>query len=88
MSNAIGSNIFDIFIGLGLPWFFISYMRNTDVEVENLGLNESIGLLFASVILIFGILIFNKWQLKKPVGYVLVGAYVAYVIYQIYLAMF
>ena len=88
MSNAIGSNIFDIFIGLGLPWFLISYMRNTDVEVENLGLNESIGLLFASVILIFGILIFNKWQLKKPVGYVLVGAYVAYVIYQIYLAMF
>lgn len=88
MSNAIGSNIFDIFIGLGLPWFLISYMRNTDVEVENLGLNESIVLLFASVILILGILIFNKWQLKKPVGYVLVGAYVAYVIYQIYLAIF
>ncbi|MDH5367283.1 MAG: calcium/sodium antiporter [Cyclobacteriaceae bacterium] len=88
MSNAIGSNIFDIFIGLGLPWFFISYMRNTDIEVENLGLNESIGFLFGSVILIFIILIFNKWKMKRPMGYFLVGSYVVYILYQIFLTMF
>lgn len=88
MSNAIGSNIFDIFIGLGLPWFFISYMRNTDIEVENLGINESIGFLFASVVLIFLVLVFNKWQMKKPMGYFLIGSYVVYIFYQIFIAMF
>lgn len=88
MSNAIGSNIFDIFIGLGLPWFIISYLRNNDIEVENTGLNESIGLLFGSVILIFIALIISKWQLKKPVGYVLIGSYLVYICYQLYLAMF
>ncbi|MDH5475566.1 MAG: calcium/sodium antiporter [Cyclobacteriaceae bacterium] len=88
MSNAIGSNIFDIFIGLGLPWFFMSYMKNADIEVENFGLNESIGLLFGSVVLIFIILIFNKWQMKKPVGYLLVGSYGVYILYQIFIAVF
>jgi len=82
MSNAIGSNIFDIFIGLGLPWFVISYFRNSNVEVENTGLNESILFLLGSVILIFGALLLSKWRLKKPVGYMLVGAYVVYIVYQ------
>ena len=88
MSNAIGSNIFDIFIGLGLPWFFIIYARNTNVHVENTGLTESIILLFGSVLLIFAVLIFNKWKLTKPVGYLLVGSYVVYVLYQLVLAFY
>lgn len=88
MSNAIGSNIFDIFIGLGLPWFFISYIRGNNIEVENAGLNESIGLLFGSVVLIFLALVISKWQLKKPVGYMLVGSYLVYIIYQLFMAMF
>ena len=85
MSNAIGSNIFDIFIGLGLPWFFISYYREQNIHVESAGLNESIIILFGSVILIFSVLIFSKWKIKKPVGYLLVGAYLAYIFYQLYL---
>jgi K+-dependent Na+/Ca+ exchanger-like protein len=85
MSNAIGSNIFDIFIGLGLPWFFISYYRDNNIIVENAGLNESIIILFGSVILIFSVLILSKWKIKKPVGYLLVGSYLAYIVYQIVL---
>ncbi len=85
MSNAIGSNIFDIFIGLGLPWFFISYYRGSNIEVESAGLNESILLLIGSVILIFAILVFSKWKIKKPVGYLLVGVYISYVFYQLFL---
>lgn len=85
MSNAIGSNIFDIFIGLGLPWFFISYYRSNNIHVENAGLNESILILFGSVILIFSVLILSKWKIKKPVGYVLVGSYLAYILYQLLL---
>ena len=87
ISNAIGSNIFDIFIGLGLPWFLISYYKGSKIKVENTGLDESIILLFASVILIFLILVFNKWQIKKFIGYILVGTYVIYVIYQFTLAL-
>ena len=88
MSNAIGSNIFDVFIGLGLPWFFMIYIRNADIQVKNTGLTESIILLFGSAILIFAILIFNKWRLTKPVGFLLVGSYIAYVIYQFTLVFY
>jgi len=83
VSNAVGSNIFDIFIGLGLPWFVISYYRNSNVEVESGDLMYSIALLFASVLLIFGILIINKWKMNKPLGYFLVGVYLVYVLYEI-----
>lgn len=86
MSNAIGSNIFDIFIGLGLPWFFISYIRDRNIEVKSAELNESILFLIGSVILIFLVLIFSKWQIKKPVGYLLVGAYITYIIYQLFMS--
>lgn len=83
VSNAVGSNIFDIFIGLGLPWFVMSYLRDSSIIVENDGLIHSIALLFGSVSLIFCILIFNKWRMTKPVGYFLISVYILYVVYEI-----
>eukprot|EP00959_Pyramimonas_sp_CCMP1952_P044146 922770-Pyramimonas_sp.AAC.1 len=34
VSNAIGSNVFDILLGLGLPWFIMILWRGEDIEVE------------------------------------------------------
>eukprot|EP00959_Pyramimonas_sp_CCMP1952_P044145 922769-Pyramimonas_sp.AAC.1 len=34
VSNAIGSNVFDILLGLGLPWFIVILWRDEDIEVE------------------------------------------------------
>lgn len=87
VSNAVGSNIFDIFIGLGLPWLGMAIITGSVVVVDNSGLLHSIGLLFGSVILIFGVLVINRWQMTKPVGYFLVIIYVGYILYEVTAAL-
>lgn len=87
VSNAVGSNIFDIFIGLGLPWLGMAIITGSVVVVDNSGLLHSIGLLFGSVILIFGILLINRWKMTKPVGYFLVIIYVGYILYEVTAAL-
>jgi Ca2+/Na+ antiporter len=58
VSNAVGSNTFDILVCLGLPWFLFSLYTGRSVVVSTDNLMISIGLLFGVVVLmllIFGI---------------------------------
>jgi len=83
ISNALGSNIFDIFIGLGLPWllYILIYGSNIPVVTENL--NSSILLLFATVIAILFLLIIRRWKIGKYSGLFLITLYIAYVVWAI-----
>jgi K+-dependent Na+/Ca+ exchanger-like protein len=87
ISNAVGSNVFDIFIGLGLPWLAMALLSKSDVVVDNSSLLISIVLLFGSVLLVFGVLIINKWKMTKPFGYFLIIIYVSYILYELTTAM-
>lgn len=83
ISNAIGSNIFDIFIGLGLPWLLIMLLYDEKLKVDVHGLGISIGLLFASAILIMMVLMVKKWRLTHGLGFFLTTLYIIYVIWEI-----
>ncbi|MBL6449220.1 calcium/sodium antiporter [Fulvivirga sp. 29W222] len=78
VSNAVGSNIFDILIGLGFPWLIISIVKNEPILTNAASLNESVILLFASVALIFLTFVIYKWRVNKKLGYILIFIYVAY----------
>ncbi len=84
VSNAIGSNIFDIFIGLGLPWFVNILIVKEVIEFNIIGLDVSVGLLFASVLLILFFLIWKKWRLTQNLGFTLILLYILYVIWEIF----
>ncbi|KAF4082551.1 hypothetical protein AMELA_G00152780 [Ameiurus melas] len=75
VSNSIGSNVFDILVGLGLPWALQTMAINygSVVMINSRGLVYSVVLLLGSVALtILGIHI-NKWKLDFKLGvYVLV----------------
>ncbi|MTI19557.1 calcium/sodium antiporter [Fulvivirga sp. RKSG066] len=85
VSNAIGSNIFDILIGLGLPWMLILLFTDKGVSTSVENLFESVILLIASVIFIFGTLLITKWRIGKKVGVFLIALYVFYLGREIYM---
>ena len=84
VSNAVGSNVFDILIGLGLPWFLYVVITGGSVKVGTENLFSSILLLFFTVITLLFLLITQKFKLGFRSGYFLVGLYVLYLGYAIY----
>lgn len=82
VSNAVGSNIFDILVGLGFPWLLTILIGGQAVMVGVDGLIESIFLLSVTVIILF-IFLYTGKKLTRNEGLVLLGVYVVYVIYVI-----
>ncbi|XP_037989099.1 sodium/potassium/calcium exchanger 3 isoform X2 [Motacilla alba alba] len=77
VSNSIGSNVFDILIGLGLPWALQTLAVNygSYIRLNSRGLIYSVGLLLASVfVTVFGVHM-NKWKLDKKLGCVCLSLY-------------
>lgn len=86
VSNAIGSNVFDILLGLGLPWtmFNIINMRTGQrVEVDNEGLAASTFLLLATLFLVYGMTALNRFRLTKTLGMFFFSLYFIFVIYSL-----
>jgi len=84
VSNAIGSNIFDVLIGLGVPWLIALVFFGRTIEVVAANFIYSVMLLFGSVILVFLLIAFSGWKLYRQTGIILIGVYVAYLLWQIY----
>ncbi len=82
VSNAIGSNIFDILVGLGLP-FLIVMLGSGEVISAGGDLVVSSVILFASVIILFILLLISKWKIGKITGVLLISMYFFYLIWEI-----
>jgi len=71
ISSSIGSNIFDILVGLPLPW--LSYCIYPDkpstVQIGADGLWLSIFILLGMIVLIITVIHFQGWKLTKKLGY-------------------
>ncbi|XP_062856583.1 sodium/potassium/calcium exchanger 3 isoform X2 [Trichomycterus rosablanca] len=70
VSNSIGSNIFDILLGLGFPWALRTLVVDygSTVSINSRGLVYSVILLLASVFLTVLSVHLNNWRLDRRLG--------------------
>ncbi|MCB8945709.1 MAG: calcium/sodium antiporter [Ardenticatenaceae bacterium] len=80
VSNAVGSNIFDISIGLGLPWLIILLARKETITVGTADLWSSTMVLLITVVILFVFLSTNR-ELSRKEGGVLILLYIGYVLW-------
>ena len=80
IANAVGSNIFDITIGLGLPWMIMLLWRGSSIVVGTGNLWISTAILMGTVFILFAMLIIRR-GLGKLEGGILVGLYIAYILW-------
>ncbi|EFN77184.1 Sodium/potassium/calcium exchanger 4 [Harpegnathos saltator] len=86
ISNSIGSNVFDVLLCLGLPWFVKAALLpkipgEYYVQINSQGLVYSSVSLFSTLIILYGALFLNKFKLNRTVGMVCFIMYVIFLIF-------
>ncbi|KAL1494263.1 hypothetical protein ABEB36_009887 [Hypothenemus hampei] len=81
VSNAIGSNVFDILVCLGLPWFLKTAMfqPGSHVKVISKGLTYSTFSLLSTVAFLVVAVHYNGWKLDRKFGVVLMIWYLLFI---------
>ncbi|XP_028830187.1 sodium/potassium/calcium exchanger 3-like isoform X2 [Denticeps clupeoides] len=85
ISNSIGSNVFDILVGLGLPWALqtLAIDYGSFVHLSSRGLIFSVGLLLASVFITVVGVHLNKWTLDRRLGLACLLMYAVFLCFSI-----
>ena len=85
VSASIGSNIFDILVGLPLPWLCFAltqsdFAGDIKIDVQAHGLFLSILVLIAILGCLLVLILVNKWVLTHCMGYCMIGLYLFFII--------
>jgi Ca2+/Na+ antiporter len=83
VANVLGSNIFNIFVGLGLPWFLKVATSGNPVDMNVDGIEVSILVLLVYTVLFTGTMKWNKWQLNCNIAYIFFFFYFLYCIWSL-----
>ncbi|KAG2768719.1 hypothetical protein JG687_00007724 [Phytophthora cactorum] len=81
VSSALGSNVFDILFGLGLPFFLSNLVYSETVPVSGNDLDISIAILFAVLLFVVVVLASSRWRLYPLACAFLLMLYAAYVVF-------
>jgi len=80
VSSSVGSNIFDVTVGLPLPWILYTIVFGEPIQVSSEGLGCSIILLFTMLILVFACILCSGWKMSKLLGVSMFFLYFLFVI--------
>ncbi|XP_070287847.1 sodium/potassium/calcium exchanger 2 isoform X9 [Myotis yumanensis] len=86
VSSSVGSNIFDITVGLPLPWLLYTMIhRFRPVGVSSNGLFCAIVLLFIMLLFVILSIALCKWRMNKVLGFIMFGLYFVFLVLSILL---
>ena len=81
VSNAIGSNVFDILLGLGLPWCISTVCFGGVVRVDASNLTPMAAVLFSTLALVYAVVMLSGFRLNKRIGAFLFALYILFCAY-------
>lgn len=86
ISNSIGSNVFDVLLCLGLPWFVKSAIMPTipgehSVKINSQGLVYSSVSLFSTLFVLYVSLACNKFKLNRGIGITCLITYAIFLVF-------
>ncbi|VDN37432.1 unnamed protein product [Gongylonema pulchrum] len=95
VSSSVGSNIFDVCVGLPIPWllfFIIEPLRNPGsvqdfVSVSSNGLVCSVGMLFIMLVVLVASTALSNWEMNKLFGVIMIISYLAFCVFAVALEM-
>ncbi|XP_054139988.1 sodium/potassium/calcium exchanger 2 isoform X2 [Melozone crissalis] len=86
VSSSVGSNIFDITVGLPLPWLLYAVVNSfAPVTVSSNGLFCAIVLLFIMLLFVILSIASCKWRMNKILGLLMFGLYFVFLIVSVLL---
>lgn len=79
ISSSIGSNIFDILVGLPVPWMFYIMVKGQPQTVKSESLGFSVLLLLVMLLIVVFIIAASGWKMTKTLGAVMFMLYFVYI---------
>ncbi|XP_043933916.1 sodium/potassium/calcium exchanger 1-like [Protopterus annectens] len=86
VSSSVGSNIFDITVGLPVPWLlFSTFNKLSPVAVSSNGLFCAIVLLFLMLLFVIISIAVSQWRMNKTLGFTMFGLYFVFLVVSVML---
>ncbi|CAB3410682.1 unnamed protein product [Caenorhabditis bovis] len=95
VSSSVGSNIFDVCVGLPIPWllyFIMEFVARpgeplTPISVSSKGLLCSVGMLFVMLVVLVGAIFLSGWKMNKIFGILMILSYIFFCAFSVALEM-
>ncbi|XP_034134500.1 sodium/potassium/calcium exchanger Nckx30C isoform X8 [Drosophila guanche] len=79
VSSSVGSNIFDVTVGLPIPWLLYGIIYGAPVEVNSVGMVCSITILFMMLVFVVMSIACFRWRMNKGLGFTMFLLYFVFV---------